>query len=119
MGAMLAALVIVAMLVGPLAVRVAFDRRAERAAALVAELRGAIRRRLGGDSMVSVHVEPRGWRSAGRVLLIAPSGYGDLIEAVWPAVAGRIPMGYELVVRGARPRPTRIDRGATGLPRAA
>jgi hypothetical protein len=119
MGAMLAAVLVFAMFVGPLAVRIVFDRRAERAAVVAADVRGAVRRRLGGESMVSIHVEPRGWWSAGRVLLFAPSGYGDLIEKAWPAVVTRVPAGYELVVRAARPQPPRIDRGASGLAQAA
>ena len=57
--------------------------------------------------MVSVQVEPAGLWSPGRVLLVAPGGYQDLIEKVWSAVALRVPPGYELVVRSpsaTRPR---------------
>lgn len=86
---------------GPLLARVVLDRRLQRADAIAADVRAAIRRRLGGDSVISVDVRPSGWWSAGRIRLSAPWGYQDLIERVWPVLALRIPAGYELVVRPA------------------
>jgi len=51
-----------------------------------------------GESVLSVHVEPRGaWRT-GRVHLSAPGGYEFLIASVSGAVIARLPAHYELVV---------------------
>jgi hypothetical protein len=88
---------------GPLIARLVFDRRLDRANIVAADVRAAVRRRLGGDSMVSVQVEPAGLWSPGRILLIAPGGYQELIEKVWSVVALRVPAGYELVVRAPAP----------------
>ena len=53
---------------------------------------------LGGESVLSVHVEPRvAWRS-GRVHISAPGGYEFLIASVSGAVIARLPAHYELVV---------------------
>jgi hypothetical protein len=119
MEAIFAALFMLALFIGPLITRIYADRQGERADALAAELRAAVRRRLGGDSMVSVEVSAANpWR-AGRVRLSAPSGYGELIEKVWPAVTRRLPAGYELVVPA--PQVTRLPTPAAAqhLPRAA
>ena len=72
--------------------------------------------RLGGDSMVSVQVEPAGLWSPGRVLLVAPGGYQDLIEKVWSVVALRVPAGYELVVRASTPSPLAAPVRGSALP---
>ncbi len=119
MAAILAGFLMVALFLGPLVARIVFDRRAERASVVAADLRAAVRRRLGGESLVSVHVRPEGVWAPGRVLLSAPSGYEDLIEKVWPAVVKRIPAGHELVVRPARPHPARLRPEAAPLSRAA
>jgi len=106
MGTVMAGLLVFAVFVGPLIARLVFDRRLDRANIVAADVRAAVRRRLGGDSMVSVHVDAAGVWSRGRVLLVAPSGYHDLIAKVWSTVALRVPAGYELVVRApAAPRP--------------
>ena len=109
----LAALFMLALFVGPLVARIHVDRQVERADALAAELRAAVRRRLGGDSMVSVDVSAASpWR-AGRVRLSAPGGYAALVEKAWPAVASRLPASYELVV----PSPRVPQRPAAAVPR--
>ena len=105
MEAILAGLLVFAVFLGPFIARLVFDRRLDRANIVAADVRAAVRRRLGGDSMVSVQVEPAGLWSPGRVLLVAPGGYQDLIEKVWSVVALRVPAGYELVVRASAPRP--------------
>jgi hypothetical protein len=107
MTALVAVLLMLAVFVGPLALRIVIDRRADRAAGIAADLRAAVRARLGGDSMVSVEVRAGGPWSRGRVMLFAPTGYERLIQKVWPVVAARVPPGYELVVRawGRRPHP--------------
>lgn len=99
MGAILAGLLVFALFLGPLVARMVLDRRLDRANAIAADLRAAIRHRLSGDSLVSVSVQPEGVLTPGRVMLFAPSGYQSLIERVWSAVALRMPPGYELVVR--------------------
>lgn len=104
MGAILAGLLIFALFLGPLVARIVLDRRLDRADAIAADLRAAIRQRLSGDSLVSVSVQPEGVLAPGRVMLFAPSGYQSLIERVWPAVALRMPPGYELVVRAPASR---------------
>jgi len=119
MDAIVAGLAIAVLFVGPLVARIVFDRRAERASVLAADLRAVVRRRLGGDSMVSVHVRPEGFWMPGRVLVSAPGGYEDLIEKVWPAVVKRIPAGHELVVRPARRPATRPLPETAPLSRAA
>src|SRR5262245_18155950 len=119
MAAILAGFLMVALFVGPLVARIIFDRRAERASVVAADLRAAVRRRLGGESMVSVHVRPEGIWLPGRVLLSAPTGYEDLVEKVWPALARRIPAGHELVVRSARTQPARLRPQVAPLSRAA
>ena len=105
MGAIVAGLLVFAVFLGPLIARIFLDRRLDRANVVAADVRAAVRRRLGGDSMVSVQVEPAGLWSPGRVLLVAPGGYQDLIEKVWLVVALRVPPRYELVVRASAPRP--------------
>jgi hypothetical protein len=119
MEAIFAALLMLALFIGPLIARIHVDRQADRADALAADLRAAIRRRLGGDSMVSVDVRAASpWR-AGRVRLSAPGGYAALVEKAWPSVARRLPARYELVVPAFRvaQRPTAAP--PQHLPRAA
>jgi hypothetical protein len=119
MEAIFAALFMLALFFGPLIARIRVDRQADRANALAADLRAAVRRRLGGDSMVSVEVSASSpWR-AGRVRLSAPSAYLDLIEKVWPTVTGRLPAGYELVVPAAPVTRLPTPAAPRHLPRAA
>jgi hypothetical protein len=118
MEAMLVGLLVFAVFLGPLIARLVLDRRLDRANIVAADIRAAVRHRLGGDSMVSVQVEPAGLWSPGRVLLVAPGGYQDLIEKVLSVVALRVPAGYELVVRAsarrtlAAPAPEALSRAA-------
>ena len=119
MGVILSALLLFGLIVVPLAARVAADRRADRADRVAADLRAAIRRRLGGDSLVSVQVRAPRVSRLGRVRLIAPAGFEALIEEVWPVVVGRIPADHELVVRPAPPRPAPPAAEPARLPRAA
>jgi hypothetical protein len=75
------------------------DRLRERANRVRADIDAAANRVLGGESVLSVRVEPRGpWRP-GRVHLSAPGGYEFLIASVSGAVIARLPEHYELVVR--------------------
>lgn len=119
MGAILAGLLTVGLFLGPLIARFVFDRRADRADALGAEIRGAVRHRLGGESMVSVQVQPQGLWTRGRILLSAPTAYETLIDKVLPVVVKAIPVGYELVVRPAPRRAAPVAEQTPRLPRAA
>jgi len=119
MDAIVASLVLLGVIAGPTFARVIADRRAERAAAVAADVRAAVRRRLGGESLVSVAVRADGVWAPGRVMLSAPSGCSALIEAVWPAVVACLPARYELVVSGAVLRPQRVAPAAAPLSRAA
>ena len=118
MTAILAALLTLALLLGPLVARIVMDRRAERAAVIAADIRAAVRRRLGGESMVSLDTRAASLFSRGRVLLYAPSGYEGLLEKVWPVVTRRIPAGYDLIVRAPEP-PAPAPALHRQLPRAA
>jgi hypothetical protein len=74
------------------------DRLRRRADHVRADISAAANRVLGGESVLSVHVEPRvAWRS-GRVHISAPGGYEFLIASVSGAVIPRLPAHYELVV---------------------
>jgi hypothetical protein len=74
------------------------DRLCHRANRVRADISAAANRALGGESVLSVRVEPRGpWRT-GRVHLSAPGGYEFLIASVAATVISRLPDRYELVV---------------------
>jgi hypothetical protein len=100
----LAVVLVGGLTLGPIVWRVWRDRCDARALEVRAEIAAAVRQALGGESLVSVHVEsPRPGRS-GRVVLSVPGGWEWLIREAWPRVAPRVPRDYELVVRaGARP----------------
>jgi len=118
MAATVAALLMLGVFVGPLIARLVFDRRIDRANAIAADIRSIVRRRLGGESMVSVQVDAAGMWTPGRVRLSAPSGYQALIAQVWPVVVKHVPDGYDLVVRGA-PAPAIAPAAVPPLSRAA
>ena len=92
-------LVLVALVALPLVWQIRADQRRNSADVLRADLRSAINRRLHGESLLSVEVVPKTLWHPGRIVLWAPEGYEDLTEAVWRAVAQRMPFDYELVVR--------------------
>jgi hypothetical protein len=99
----LATVVVVGLLLGPLLWRLREDRRAERAQVVRAETNAALFRALGGESLVAVDVEaPSLWRP-GRVLLSAPSDWTCLLEPAWAGVAAHVPAGYELVIKPVAP----------------
>jgi hypothetical protein len=88
----------------PLFWRVWRDRAVERALRVRADVDGAVRRALGGDSFIAVDVTPRLLGRPGQVILSTPSGWGDLVQLALPSVLDRVPSNYELVVRpGDRP----------------
>jgi hypothetical protein len=91
--------------VGPVVVALLWcgwqERLQRRANRVRADISATANRVLGGESVLSVRVEPRkAWR-AGRVHLSAPGGYEFLIASVSLAVIARLPARYELVVERA------------------
>lgn len=106
-------------LVGPLGWVLWRDRREGRALALRADIQHAVRRALKGDSLVSVEVTPTTpWR-AGRVLLSAPADWAWLLAPLLNTVLGRVPPGYEVVVRPGRRPALGSGPRAHGFSRAA
>jgi hypothetical protein len=87
------------LVVGPLVWRVQRDRRESSALSTRAYVQSLVDRRLGGESFVSVQVTPRGLRSQGQVVVAVPGGWEWMLEDVWPVLMARVPRGYELVVR--------------------
>jgi len=84
------------------------DRRRDRADVVRAEIHAATNHVLGGETMLSVQVEPAlRWRR-GRVHLSVPGGYESLIARVSRTVIERLPNRYELVIhRGFAPAQVR------------
>jgi len=87
------------LVVGPLAWRVQRDRSESRALAMRAYVQSLVDRKLGGESFVSVQVTPRTLRAQGQVVVAVPGGWEWMLEDVWPVLLARVPRGYELVVR--------------------
>ena len=94
-----ATLIGLVLVVGPLVWRVARDRSESRALSIRAYVQSLVDRKLGGESFVSVQVTPRGLWSTGQVVVAVPGGWEWLVEEVWPVLMARTPRGYELVVR--------------------
>ena len=87
------------LVVGPLAWRVQRDRSESRALETRAYVQSLVDRKLGGESFVSVQVTPRTLLALGQVVVAVPSGWEWMLEDVWPVLLARVPRGYELVVR--------------------
>jgi hypothetical protein len=104
---------------GPIVWRVWHDRRVERALDVRADVAAAVRRALGGESLVSIQVNaPRALRS-GRIILSVPGGWEWLIQEAWPRIVAHVPRNYDLVVRAGAPSPSPASRPADVLRRAA
>ena len=121
MMAMIALLLTGMLFLGPLGWRIWLDRKAAQADTIAAEIRAAVNRRLRGESFLSVLVTPRSFWRPGRIVLSVPSGYEWLVEVAWPALAHRVPPGYDLILRAGHPRSARSphEPGARELRRAA
>jgi len=104
-GAVLA--LVCAMVLGPLVWRAVYDRRQARAQALGADIRHAVDKELGGESLITVQVEPGTFWRLGRVVLSIPSDWRWLMKPTWDRVLAATPAGYELVVQ-QREAPARI-----------
>lgn len=106
-------------LLGPLGWSLWRDRREARALALRADIQHAVNRVLKGESLVSVEVTPKTpWR-AGRVLLSAPADWAWLLAPLLDTVLGRVPPGYEVVVRPGQRSAFGPGPRARGFSRAA
>ena len=106
---------------GPLGWGIWWDRKRAETDGIKAEIGAAINHRFRGESFLSVLVTPRFLGRAGRIVLSVPWGHEWLIEAAWRDVVGRVPRGYDLVVKAgdaSSPR-SRTEAGARELPRAA
>jgi len=95
----MAAVIGLILVVGPLAWRVQRDRSESRALATRAYVQSLVDRKLGGESFVSVQVTPRSLWSQGQVVVSVPGGWEWMLEDVWPVLLARVPRGFELVVR--------------------
>jgi hypothetical protein len=96
---LLPTILLLTLVVSPLVWRIRADRRRDRADILRADIYSAVSRRLHGESLLTVDVEPKTLWHSGRVVLWTPAGYEELAESVWRDVAGRMPVDYELVVK--------------------
>src|SRR5262249_62224724 len=74
-------LLVAALAFGPLAWRAWNDRQQARALLVRADVHRAVISVLGGESYVSVNVEPPTLWHPGRVILATPAGWGALLEA--------------------------------------
>ena len=86
-----AAVIGLVLVVGPLGWRVQRDRAESRALATRAYVQSLIDRRLGGESFVSVQVTPRSLWSQGQVVVSVPGGWEWMLEDVWPVLLARVP----------------------------
>jgi hypothetical protein len=106
----IASMVGIVLVAGPLVWRVLRDRRESRALSTRAYVQSLVDRSLGGESFVSVQVNPRGPWAQGQVVVSVPGGWESMLEDVWPVLLARVPRGYELVVR--RGEQTSVPAGA-------
>jgi hypothetical protein len=106
------------LVLAPLAWRVWQDRRVEAALTVRAQMHAEVVRALGGESLVSVNVQPASLFQAGRIELSAPSDWRFLLEPAWSAVMRQAPSDWELIVRPL-PAATGLVPDQPALPRAA
>ena len=102
MGELMVTVFVIAVVVGPLVYRLWRDRLQERALAVQADVDSVLRRKLHGESLVSVAVTPALPWHAGRVSLWAPRDWEPVLGDVSAPVLQVLPDDYELVVRPAR-----------------
>ena len=114
-GALIVLTLLGVLVLGPLVFGVWKDRSSERGLALAAGIQAAVNRVLGGESFLSVEVQPATFWRAGRIKLWVPAGYEWLIEAAWNPILGQVPPAYEVVVRPApraEPEPAALKPAA-------
>jgi hypothetical protein len=103
MEAIVPAVLVAALAFVPLAWRAWGDHQWARALVVRADVHRAVIGALGGESFVSVNVEPPGLRHPGRVILSAPAGWECLLEAAAGEALARTPATWELVVKPTLP----------------
>src|SRR5262245_19350866 len=115
--AILPPVLVAALAFAPLAWRAWNDRRRARALLVRADVHRAVIRALGGESYVSVNVEPPGLSHPGRVILATPAGWESLLEAAAGEALAHTPTTWELVVKPTLPTGKTARR--PGIARAA
>ena len=96
------AIVLAALVVGPLALRVWQERQADRGLAIRADIDATMREALHGESLLGVQVVPEApWRT-GRVEVSVPQGWDPVLAEVSEPILQHVPPGYELVVQHPR-----------------
>lgn len=101
--AVIVAVLVLGMIVGPLGWRVWHDRAEARALGVRADVHAAATRVLGGESLLSIDVQPPlPWRR-GRIVLTAPRRWEWLVAAVVKPALERTPADYDLVVPATGP----------------
>ena len=95
----------------PLAWRAWTDRQQARALIVRADVHRAVISVLGGESYVSVNVEPPTLWHPGRVILATPTGWESLLEAAAGKALAHTPATWELVVKPALAEPAAAGAG--------
>jgi hypothetical protein len=96
------AIVLTALVIGPLALRIWQERQADRGLAIRADIDAVMRQKLHGESLLGVQVVPEApWRT-GRVEVSVPHGWDPVLAEVSEPILERVPAGYELVVQHPR-----------------
>ena len=98
---LIAPALIVGLVFGLIAWRVARDHAEDRALTVRAEVQSAVNRALEGESLLAVQVEPASPFHPGRVVLSTPTGYEWLVHEAWSPVSAHAPKEYEVVLRHA------------------
>src|SRR2546425_4106975 len=101
-------MLVAALAFAPLAWRAWSDRRRARALLVRADVHRAVFHALGGESYVSVNVEPPGISHPGRVILSTPAGWECLLEAAAGGTRAPTPPAWGVVVK-----PTLSDERAS------
>jgi hypothetical protein len=96
------ALVLVALVIGPLALRAWQERQLDRGLAIRADIDAVMRHELHGESLLGVQVVADApWRP-GRVEVSVPEGWDPVLAEVSGPILEHVPPGYELVVQHPR-----------------
>jgi hypothetical protein len=98
-GLVVFAIVLTALVIGPLVLRAWHERLTDRGLEIRAEIDAVMRHELHGDSLLAVQVVPEApWRT-GRVEVSVPPGWDPVLAEVSEPILAHVPAGYELVVQ--------------------